>query len=203
MPITTIVFRALTLTVLAAPLLSIAQQAKPTQAKPDCAALIVSTPLLKESDFMGKLPRPFSEPTRDMHYESAKAFAARVNMAKKAHQAKTAEQMAGQALVFKMMTSGPWISYDPDRGGFEAKFGVLAAASRKDGKKVPFPAVSEEASDGTTSRDIGLGAKSVSSRHYGLAFVKSAVKHPFINGKQSKFFFKYPVDVDSSAQLSQ
>ncbi len=54
MPITTIVFRAFTLTVLAAPLLSIAQQAKPTQAKPDCAALIVSTPLLKESDFMGK-----------------------------------------------------------------------------------------------------------------------------------------------------
>jgi hypothetical protein len=41
---------------------------------------------------------------------------------------------------------------------------------------------------------MGLGAKSEISNHFGLAFVKASVKHPFLTGAHNTFFFKYPVD---------
>ena len=198
---TSVFIRAFTLSVLSAPFIAHAQQAstaqtKPDQAKIDCQALIRSTPTLTETDFINrKIPQSFSAKSRDEQFESAKAYAERVKKEKKQYLEKTAEEMAGKTLMFKMTSGDYGVSYNPDRGGYRASSVIIGTAKgRKDGNQVPYPTVTAASPDEPRTVNIGLGAKSEMSSHYGMAFVKSTLKHPFTKGGQSDFFFKYPVE---------
>ena len=179
--------------VLVCPLFANAQNNKPAQARPDCSSLIANTPVLQEYDFFGPIPDPFNKPHRDIDYESSKAYAARVEAARRMHEEQSAKKMEGKTLTFKITAGEYMISYNPDRGGFEG-LSQVHYKSRKDEKQVPYPTVVIPSTREARTRDIGFGAKSVAFNNYGLAIVKSMVKHPAASGAQHKFFFKFPVE---------
>lgn len=117
---------------------TLAQPSKQGNEELNCATLYKETQTLNQNDFYGKIPRAFSAPFRDTEYESKKAFVARVAAARKEHESRTAKQMENKVLYFKLIDGEYFIKYQPDRGGFEAKFGVSAAKTRKDGDAVPL-----------------------------------------------------------------
>lgn len=171
---------------------SLAQPSKQGKEELNCATLYKETQTLNQNDFYGKIPRAFSAPFQDTEYESKKAFVARVAAARKEHESRTAKQMENKVLYFKLIDGEYFIKYQPDRGGFEAKFGVSAAKTRKDGDAVPFPVVTVSTSENTKS--LGLGATKSYSKQIGMAFVKNSLSSPFLAGKKSEFFFKFPVE---------
>lgn len=184
---------SISLTALMNPMVANAENPRQPQPERDCSNLLANTPALKKNDFLGTIPTPFWEPLRDTQYESTQAFAERVKVAKAQHAMEISKKMEGKNLLFKITTGEYLISYNPDRGGFSAASEVNFR-SRKDSKQVPYPALISPTPEDPRTRKIGLGAKSVTSNYYGLAFVKSSVKHPFASGVQRDFFFKYPVE---------